>query len=232
MMIGQKPMLTVGCWKNKNKGGKKRQKRKLSSNREITKETTAESGAQSLTCKHHGGKGLVSRQLHFTRCHSAEFNHDYPFFEDIKKALKEDDVGKFPCVSCKKLVGCINNQDLCLICCPTEEKNEVLLTDGSEEEQKSWALELEKLNRKHLTTHKGYPPRTAQRFSLALDYCHQAELNAKTDRELWKAKIKLAKLKAVWIVDVRGSVKNGRTWIEKVKRSCNLVLIGKVDEVW
>ena len=36
----------------------------------------------------------------------------------------------------------------------------------------------------------------------------------------------------VWIVDFRGGKKNGRTWIERVKRRCNLVLAGRIDEVW
>ena len=34
------------------------------------------------------------------------------------------------------------------------------------------------------------------------------------------------------MLDVRGGLKNGRIWIEKVKKRCNLVLAGKIDEVW
>ena len=49
---------------------------------------------------------------------------------------------------------------------------------------------------------------------------------------LGMAKIQMAKLKAVWVVDIRGGRKNGRTWIEKLKKRCNLVLAGRIDEVW
>ena len=129
-------------------------------------------------------------------------------------------------------MGFTNSQDLCINCAPTEEKCTIIESGATKEEQNRWVLEVEKLNRTHLNLYKGYPQATAQSFSLALDYCHLAEVEAKTDRDIWMAKIQLAKLKAVWVVDLRGGRKNGRTWTERVKRRCNLVLAGRIDEVW
>ena len=141
-------------------------------------------------------------------------------------------MGKFPCVGCKTLTGFTNHEDLCINCSPLRADCAIIENDITEAEQNRWALEVEKLNRVQLTLYKGWLQPVAQSFSLALDYCHQAEVNAKTDRDIWMAKIQMAKLKAVWVVDIRGGKKNGRTWIEKLKRRCNVVLVGKIDKVW
>ena len=182
-------------------------------------------------CKHHGGKGLVNRKVHF-KYHAAEFNHNSQHLPKIKKGLEEDEAEKFPCVGCKTLKGYSNSQDLCLICAPAEENICAIKYNTNKQLVESWIAELEELNRKHLVLLKGYPQPTAQSFFLALDYCHQAEINAKTVKEIWMLKIQLAELKAVWVLDVRGGRKNGRTWIEKVTKRCNLVLAGRIDEVW
>ena len=113
-----------------------------------------------------------------------------------------------------------------------DDKGDVVELEAGKLEIKRWKSYLSKIKRRKLTIHKGLPAAVGQSFSLALNYCHLAELEAKSDTELWKAKIQLAKLKAVWVVDLRGGLKNGRTWEEKVRRRCNLVLVGKIDEVW
>ena len=97
---------------------------------------------------------------------------------------------------------------------------------------KWFSEELQKVNSKRLTLHKGYPHSTAQTFSLPLNYYDLKELEAKTYTDLWRAKIQLAKLKLVWVVNVRGGNWNWSTWLEKVKRRFELVLIEKIDEVW
>ena len=95
------------------------------------------------------------------------------------------------------LMGYTNSEDLCLACVTDEETDNILREDVSESDVKIWSIEIENINKKRLTLHKGYPPKVAQSFSLALDYCHQAELNAKTIGDIWKAKVLLVKLKAV-----------------------------------
>lgn len=81
-------------------------------------------------CRYHRGKGLVKRWTHF-KSHHIEFSHDSPWFEEIKKALEEDEAGKFSCVSCKKVVGFTDSQDRCLQCSPREEKTEVPQTKAT-----------------------------------------------------------------------------------------------------
>ena len=48
-------------------------------------------------------------------------------------------------------------------------------------ELRDWRIEHEKISCYKLTLHKGLPAAVGQTFSLALDYCHLAELDAKTD---------------------------------------------------
>ena len=115
----------------------------------------------------------------------------------IKKSLEEDESNWRPCVSCKKLVGYTNDEDICLRCTDSSEKEQVIELKATKSRLKWFSEELKKDNCKRLTLHKGYPHSTAQAFSLALNYCHLKELEAKTDTDLWRAKIQLAKLKAV-----------------------------------
>ena len=166
------------------------------------------------------------------KTHVEHFTLDCPFFLAIKSVLEEDQTGWTPCVGCKKLVGYTNETNLCLICSPLDQKLKTIEAEASQRELRQWSALVEKIACTNLTLHKGYPPGVSQAFSLALEFCHLAELEAKTDKELWRAKIQLAKLKAVWVVDLRGGAKNGRTWLEKVRRRCNLVLVGKIDSVW
>ena len=173
----------------------------------------------------------MSRRTHL-KTDATEFCNKSPWFLDIKKALDEDECGWTPCIGCKKLVGYTNSDDLCLYCIGSNEKMVAIEAEANESDLKSFQKQLEKINRKSFKVHKGYPSSTAQAFSLALNYCHLAELVAKTDRDLWKAKIQLAKIKAVWVLDVRGGSSNWHTWLEKVKKRCNKVLVGKINEVW
>ena len=125
--------------------------------------------------------------------------------------MEEDGSGWTPCVGCKKLVGYTNSNNLCLHCIGSDKKMVAIEAEASESELKSFQKQLEKINCKSFKVHKGYPSSSAQAFSLALNYCHLAELVAKTDRDLWKAKIQLAKIKAVWVLDVRGGSSNWYT---------------------
>ena len=107
-------------------------------------------------------------------------------------------------------MGYTNNQDLCLRCAPLDQKSTAVESHLKKEELSYYATELEKVKRKRITINKGVPTAASQAFSLALNYCHLAEVEAKTDRDLWKAKIQLSKLKAICVVDLMGGKKTNK----------------------
>ena len=135
------------------------------------------------TCKYHGGKGLVSRKKHLKN-HGEYFHLDSPFFKAIKTALEEDQIGWTPCVGCKKLVGFTNSEELCLLCASPDQEAKTIESLANEKETLNYAAEVENIARQKLTLHKGYPHGVSQAFSLALEFCHLAELQAKTDKAL------------------------------------------------
>ena len=112
------------------------------------------------------------------------------YFEEIVKALEEDASGWTPCVGCTTLVGNTDDLNLCLRCNDLDENIETITSEEKQIELQCLRTKLQKINTKHIRIHKGYPHGSAQAFSLALNYCHFAELEAKTDKQqLWKAKI-------------------------------------------
>ena len=139
-----------------------------------------------VPCKdmqYHGGKGLICRKTHL-KTHGEHFQRDSLFFNAIKAVLEEDQTGWTPCVVCKKLVGFTNDRELCLMCSPIEEKTKTIQAVASQREVQNWSAEFERVACQKLTLHKGYPQGVSQAFSLALEFCHLAEIEAKTDKDL------------------------------------------------
>ena len=67
---------------------------------------------------------------------------------------------------------------------PTRETLRLFASQGDKKQLEYWATQLEEIKRRKLTLFKGVPSGVSQAFSLALNYCHLAELEAKTDRDL------------------------------------------------
>ena len=109
-------------------------------------------------------------------------------------------------------MGYTNSEDLCLKCVPLTPRKNAVESHINKNEFEEYAAQLAEVVRTKLTLYKGVPMGACQAFSLALNYCHFAELEAKTDRDLWKAKIQLAKLKAIWVIELRGGKKRGQEW--------------------
>ena len=101
------------------------------------------------TCKYHGGKGLICRKTHLKN-HGEHFHLGFPFFKAIKAVLEEDQTGWSPCVGCKNLVGFTNDNELCLICSPVEEKSTTIEAVANQRELQNWSAEYEIIAFKNL----------------------------------------------------------------------------------
>ena len=98
----------------------------------------------------------MDRKKHF-KVHAEEFNHQSEYFSAIKQASEEDESNWKPCITCKRLVGYTNENEICLQCLSTNVKEDVVVSNLRKEEVKSFDEQLEKINCTYIKLHIRYP---------------------------------------------------------------------------